>query len=416
VSPVAGLLGALSGVGRDGVRGGFSRHGFSPVEAELLEWFAAEARARDLDVRTDRNGNTWAWWGRPGPGAVLTGSHLDSVPGGGAFDGPLGVASALAAVDRMRAAGLAPARPLAIVVFTEEEGGRFGVPCLGSRLLSGSLDPDAARRLTDPDGVSLADAARAAGLDPARLGPDPEALSGVSCFVELHVEQGRMLDRLPERPPVAVGSSILAHGRWRFTVRGEGNHAGTTETADRHDPMLPAAAAVRAARNAVRDRRDARATIGRLVPTPGGTNVIASAVDLWLDARSPDAAQTRAVVEEVGRAVRAVASDEGCTVEVREESYGGTVLFDPDLRDRLAGLLSGSGAGSGAGVPVLPTGAGHDAGVLAGRVPTAMLFVRNPTGVSHAPAEHAEDGDCEAGADALATVLGELTGAARSGT
>ena len=397
---VTGLLGEIAGVGTDPKRGGYSRHGFSRADAELREWFAEAAGRRGLDVHTDRNGNQWAWWGRPGPDAVLTGSHLDSVPGGGAFDGPLGVAASLAAVDALRASGFQPARPLAMVVFTEEEGGRFGVPCLGSRLMTGSLDADVARRLADPDGVTLAEAAAAAGMDPAGFGADPEALAGVGCFVELHVEQGRALDRLPARPAVAVASSILAHGRWRFTVAGAGNHAGTTEVADRHDPMLPAAAAVLAARRALRSRPSARATVGRLVPTPGGTNVIASAVDFWLDARAPADPEAWAVVEEVTAAAGQAAAEEGCELTVREESYGGTVHFDPGLRDRLAGLLGD--------VPVLPTGAGHDAGILAARVPTAMLFVRNPTGISHAPAEHAEPADCERGADALATVLESL--------
>ena len=401
---VTGLLGEIADVGRDPRRGGYSRHGFSAVESSLREWFAEAAARRDLDLHTDRNGNIWAWWGRPGPDAVITGSHLDSVPGGGAFDGPLGVASALAAVDVLRASGFQPARPLALVVFTEEEGGRFGVPCLGSRLMSGSLDADAARRLTDPDGITLAEAATSVGLDPAGLGTDEAALAGIGCFVELHVEQGRLMDRLPGTPSVAVASSILAHGRWRFTVTGTGNHAGTTEVPDRRDPMLPAAAAVLAARRALGSRESARATVGRLLPTPGGTNVIASAVDFWLDARAPDGPETRAVVAEVEAAAREAAAEEGCELSVREESYGGAVHFDSALRDRLAAELGGPGGA----VPVLPTGAGHDAGILAARVPTAMLFVRNPTGISHAPAEHAEPADCTAGAGALARALESL--------
>jgi N-carbamoyl-L-amino-acid hydrolase len=388
-----GLLGEIAGVGRDARRGGYSRHGFDRAEAELRTWFTEQARRRGLDVRPDRNGNIWAWWGTPGPGAIVTGSHLDSVPGGGAFDGPLGVAAALDAVDILRAAGTVPARPLAIVVFAEEEGGRFGVPCLGSRLAAGAIDPDAARRLTDPDGVTLAEAAARAGVDPAGFGP--EDLGDVGCFVELHVEQGRLLDRMPGEHPVAVASSILAHGRWLFRLTGEGNHAGTTELADRRDPMLPAAAAVLAARRAAA-AADSRATVGRLVPVPGGTNVIASAVEFWLDARG----SARDVVREVTAAVRDAATEEGCELEVREESYGDAVVFDPALRDRLAAELGD--------VPVIPTGAGHDAGILAGRVPTAMLFVRNPTGVSHAPDEHAEPDDCAAGAAALATALGSL--------
>lgn len=394
------LLGAIADVGADRVRGGYSRHGFDHADAELREWFSLEAATRGLDVHTDRNGNLWAWWGTPGPGAVVTGSHLDSVPGGGAFDGPLGVVSALAAVDALRATGFRPARPVAVVVFAEEEGGRFGVPCLGSRLLAGTLAVDRARRLRDPDGITLAEAVRATGLDPAHLGPDPEALSRIGCFVELHVEQGRGLANLDA--PVGLADSILAHGRWRLTFHGEGNHAGATPLADRRDPMLPAASLVLAARRVAGSIPGARATVGRLVPNPGGTNVIPSTVDVWLDARAPGDGDTRHTVDEIVATARETAEREGCTVTVHEESYTGTVTFDSRLRDELSGVLGGA--------PALPTGAGHDAGVLADRVPTAMLFVRNPTGVSHAPAEHADADDCEAGVAALARVLTHLAG------
>jgi N-carbamoyl-L-amino-acid hydrolase len=389
------LLADIAGVGVDRARGGYSRHGFDRAELALREWFTAEASRRGLDVEVDRNGNLWAWWGAPGPDAVVTGSHLDSVPGGGAFDGPLGVVSALAAVDELRARGFTPRRPVAVAVFAEEEGGRFGVACLGSRLLTGAIDADTARALRDPDGVTLADAVAATGLDPARLGRDEDALRRIGAFVELHVEQGRALT-----VPVGVASSILAHGRWRFTFTGEGNHAGATPIEDRRDPMLPAAQLVVAARRAARD--GSRATVGRIQPVPGGTNVIASAVDVWLDARAGTDQHTRTVVAEITEAAHRAAAEEGCAVRITEESYGDTVHFDPALRDRLAGALGGT--------PALPTGAGHDAGILAGQVPTAMLFVRNPTGVSHAPAEHAEPDDCRAGVTALATVLADLAG------
>ncbi len=384
-------LGDLADIGRDARRGGYSRHGFDRAELELREWFMGEAGRRGLDLETDRNGNLWAWWGSPGLNALVTGSHLDSVPGGGAFDGPLGVVSALEAVDALRAKGFTPGRPLAVVVFAEEEGGRFGVPCLGSRLLTGAIKPDTALRLTDPTGVSLAEAVRSAGLDPARLGRDEEALSRIGCFVELHVEQGRGLT-----VPVGVASSIIAHGRWRFTFAGQGNHAGTTLIEDRRDPMLPASQLVLAARRAAIG--DARATVGRVVPNPGGTNVIASTVDVWLDARAPGG--VREVVERISEDAFRAAEEEGCRLVVREESYGDTVVFEPGLRDELAGVLGGA--------PALPTGAGHDAGILAAHVPAAMLFVRNPTGISHAPEEHAEPDDCAAGVAALATVLEHL--------
>ena len=394
------LLAAIADVGADRKRGGYARHGYDAAELELRTWFVEEAARRDLDIEVDRNGNIWAWWGAPGPNAVLTGSHLDSVPGGGAFDGPLGVACALDAVDKLRERGFSPARPLAVVVFAEEEGGRFGVPCLGSRLLTGAIDPARAAALTDPAGITLAEAMGKAGVNPDHIGRDEQALARIGCFVELHVEQGRALDKLPGTPAIAVATSILAHGRWRFTLRGQGNHAGTTEIAERADPMLPAAATVLAARRAAASVAGARATVGRLIPTPGGTNVIASSVDFWLDARSPSTSDTRAVVADITAAARDAASAEGCELEVTEESYGDTVVFDSKLRDDLTALLGD--------VPQLPTGAGHDAGILAASVPTAMLFVRNPTGISHAPAEYAEIGDRIAGTAALVRTLEQL--------
>lgn len=392
------LLAAIREVGADRKRGGYSRHVFDDAELQLREWFLEQARRRNLRVRPDRNANLWAWWGEPGPDAVVTGSHLDSVPGGGAFDGPLGVVSALAAIDELRAKGFTPRRPLAVVVFAEEEGGRFGIPCLGSRLLTGAIDPDDARALRDADGVTFAEAARSAGVAAEDMGRDEGALRDLGCFVELHVEQGRGL--VERERPVAVASSILAHGRWRLRFTGQGNHAGATAMADRRDPMLPAARFVVAARNVAARIEGARATVGRVIPNPGGINVIASTVDVWLDARAPDDASTRQLAEELTREARLAAVEEGCDVDVRGESYSGVVDFDPALRDQLAGVLDDA--------PVLPTGAGHDAGILAAHVPTAMLFVRNPTGVSHAPEEHADDGDCDTGARALASVLRHL--------
>lgn len=407
---VAGLLRDIADVGRDATRGGYSRFVYDDGETTLREWFVAEAERRSLEVETDRNGALWAWrhgtggatggpGGTAGPGsAVVTGSHLDSVPGGGAYDGPLGVASAFAAVDLLDARGVRSERPLAVVAFPEEEGARFGVACLGSRLLAGAITPDRARALTDADGLTFAEVAARAGLDVDRIGPDPARLAAIGAFVELHVEQGRGLVDLGE--PVAVGSAILGHGRWRFSVTGQGNHAGTTLMLDRRDPMVAAAGIVLAAREVAIDHAGARATVGRVQPVPGGTNVIASRVDVWLDARHPDDAVTAAVVAEIHRRAVAVAEAEGCEVVLVEESYGGTVHFDDGLRDRLTDVLPQA--------PVLDTGAGHDAGVLASVVPTAMLFTRNPTGVSHSPEESVEDDDAETGAAALADVLESL--------
>ena len=182
----------------------------------------------------------------PRAGAVVAGSHLDSVPDGGAFDGPLGVVSAFAAIDALRERGFTPARPVAVAAFTEEEGARFGVACLGSRLLTGAITAAAARGLRDADGVSLAEAMAAAGAEPDLLGPDDELPDRVAAFVELHIEQGRQLADLDA--VIGVGGGIWPHGRWRFDFAGRADHAGTTALPDRRDPMLPFAATALAAR------------------------------------------------------------------------------------------------------------------------------------------------------------------------
>jgi N-carbamoyl-L-amino-acid hydrolase len=391
-------LSEIADIGRDAGRGGYSRHLFDDADRQLREWFVSRAAAIGLDIEHDTNGNIWAWWGPPGPGALVTGSHLDSVPGGGAFDGPLGVVSALDAIQRLIASGIRPSRPVAVVVFAEEEGSRFGVPCLGSKLLTGELAASKALALTDASGCTLAETLAGAGLDPARAGRDEAALSRIGLFLELHVEQGRGLIDLGA--PVGVASSILGHGRWRLRFTGQGNHAGATLMSDRRDPMVAAGATIARIPALARARAGARATVGRVEVTPGGTNVIASHVDLWLDCRAGEDEVTRGLVAEISAAAAALAAAQGCTAGLTEESWSGTVYFADGPRAAIGEALGG--------IPALPTGAGHDAGVLAAAVPTAMLFVRNPTGISHAPEEFANAADCAAGVDALEAVLSSL--------
>jgi beta-ureidopropionase / N-carbamoyl-L-amino-acid hydrolase len=435
----ATLWETLKPIGRTPV--GYRRYTWTRSDAECRAWFTEQASLRGLDVETDRNGNLWAWWGAKGPGAIVTGSHLDSVPDGGAFDGPLGVVSALAAIDLLGQRDITPVRPVAVAVFVEEEGARFGLACLGSKLMTGAVTPDQARALTDAEGVTYADAMTAAGQDPAAIGPDPELLSRITSFIELHIEQGRALAALPAPHPgdsmaptmslsapdgsvrdrdgaielpggggggsgsgsagwaVGVAAGIWPHGRWRVDFTGAADHAGTARFEDRRDPMLPFAATVLAARELAAER-GALATFGKVIAEPGGVNGVSAAVHAWLDARAADEETLLDTVTTIRSACLGFSQEHGVTVSVRQESAAPEVRFDAELRDRISAVLGG--------VPVLPTGAGHDAGVLAARVPTAMLFVRNPTGVSHSPAEHAELADCDAGVSALAAVLEEL--------
>jgi beta-ureidopropionase / N-carbamoyl-L-amino-acid hydrolase len=385
---------ALTPVGRSASSGGYFRQPFASAERECHAWFVEECAARGLDVEHDGNGNTVAWWGS-GDDALLTGSHLDSVLDGGAYDGPLGVVSSLAALDLLRDRGFTPARPIGVAAFAEEEGSRFGLACLGSRLATGTTDPAAARELRDRDGVPLLDAMAACGLEP-ELGR-AAWLEQVGCFVELHVEQGR--DLVDRDAAIGVASEIWPHGRWRFDFTGEANHAGTTQMEDRHDPMLTYAMTALAANKQARLAGE-RATFGRLEVTPNGTNAVPSRVTAWLDARGSTDVEVASLVAEITRQGTERALRDGTVLEVTAESVSGAVFFDGDLAGRVA---------SPGGWPIIPTAAGHDAGILsAAGIPTAMLFVRNPTGISHSPSEYAETADCLAGVEALADTLERL--------
>jgi N-carbamoyl-L-amino-acid hydrolase len=242
----------------------------------------------------------------------------------------------------------------------------------------------------------LLDAMTAAGLEPD-LGRS-HLLDGVGTYVELHVEQGR--DLVDRERPLAVASSSWAHGRWRLDFSGEPNHAGATRMEDRRDPMLTYAMTALAANKQAR-LAGARATFGRVDVHPNVTNAIPERVRGWLDARAEDAVGLDGLVAAIERQAHERADRDGTAVTVVEESTSPTVDFNVPLAARLAAVLSDA--------PQIATGAGHDAGILqlAG-IPSAMLFVRNPSGISHSPAEYAEMADCLAGVEALAAVLSEL--------
>ena len=390
------MLDEIAVIGRDAHTGGYRRYAWNDADMALREWFVASAEARGLDVHEDGNGNQFAWRGSANSGrgenALLIGSHLDSVPDGGAYDGPLGVVSSFAALDRL--VDFTSRRPIVIANFADEEGARFGIACAGSQLLTGVLDAGKALALKDRDGITMAEALTARGRDPRAVGPDAEFLAKIGTFVELHVEQGKSL--IHSGDAVGVATAIWPHGRFRFDFCGEANHAGATAMADRRDPMIAYAVTVLAAQRLATES-GGRATFGKLLVEPGGTNAIPSRVTAWLDARSSAEPTLDKLVDDLIAAAKD-ASDR-TTVEFTTESYSPAVDFDVPLRDELATLLN---------APVLPTGAGHDAGVLAGLIPTAMLFVRNPTGISHSPEEYAADADCRAGVDALVHVIRSL--------
>lgn len=385
---VNSLLDELTDIGAS-QSGGYNRLAWTRADSDCREWFVSQATSRGLDVEVDRNGNLWAWLNQALPGkALVVGSHLDSVPRGGAYDGPLGIASAFAALDQL--GDFVPSRPIAIVAFVDEEGGRFGIACAGSRLMTGGLARDKFLALTDLDGVSTAEAMRTAGQPTDHVGLDAERIARIGEFIELHVEQGHLpstagVDGLTSDAPLGLATQIWPHGRWRVDFIGQQNHAGATKMSERHDPMLELARTILEV-NEMAVTHGILGTVGKLHVSPGAVNAIPGSASIWIDARGGDETLVKKVMREFGH-------------DAALESWTPITPFDASFIDEINAALGGS-------LPLLPSGAGHDAGVLAlVGIPTAMILVRNPSGISHAPEEYAEPSDCDLGVTALATAI-----------
>jgi N-carbamoyl-L-amino-acid hydrolase len=362
--------------------GAVTRLAWTPEDAACRAWFAEQAADLGRTVETDPAGNLWAvpdadppWWG--------AGSHLDSVRGGGRFDGPLGVAAAFAVAER------APV-PVAVLDLADEEGARFNTPTFGSRALTGRLDLADVLERRDDDGVTLADALQGAGVDPTGLAQAPEWLPRLRGFLELHIDQTRDLDRAG-RPGAAV-ASLAARMRVQADLHGSADHAGTTRREDRRDALAAAARLVLAAE----DLGDVRVTATRMLVEPNALTTIASHVRLFLDARAAEPEAVDAWRSALEDAAAAVAARTRTEIELRTASRNPGTVFDPGIRDAL---------GRGAPGEALVCFAGHDAGVLGERVPAGMVLVRNPTGISHAPQEHVELEDAAVAATALLEAL-----------
>jgi beta-ureidopropionase / N-carbamoyl-L-amino-acid hydrolase len=373
----------LAAIGRS--ERGWNRLAWTPLEAEAREWFRAVAGGLGLDVRQDGAGNLWAVTADADRGPwVCAGSHLDTQPDGGAYDGSLGVVCALEAAAALLEAGVERRHPLAVASFVDEEGARFRVPCFGSQAITGGLD------LERVLGV-MGDAPARYGVTPESLRASTAQLAQVRSFMEVHVEQGRAL---AERGlALGVATALAARQRWRVEFAGEANHAGTTPMQGRRDALVEAARFVLAVQAAASSRPGAVATVGRLEVWPGSTNSIPGRAAASLDARSPDVATVEAMVAEL--------RDGFPQADFSQESRNDGAQFDAGLR----GLLEDAAGRRGIPSGDLPSYAGHDAGILAPHRPAAMLFVRNPTGASHTPAESASEDDCLAAAQVLTDAL-----------
>jgi allantoate deiminase len=393
---VASTLERLGRIGRT-ADGGVTRVAWSP---ELFEAYAAvgdELRALGLDVEIDAAGNLLARWQSGSGAAMLVGSHLDTVPSGGRFDGALGVVAALHAVRHLKEEGFEPSRPIWVVAFMDEEGTRFDAALFGSRAFVGE-DVRGLGDRVDAAGTALADAMAAAGFDLADVA-DANRIAQVGSYLELHIEQGPVLEA--EAAQIGVVTSIVGLRGYRVRLRGEANHAGTTPMPLRRDALAGAARIVLELRNAARARGATTANVGKISVEPGGANVVPGLAEFTVDIR---AATPQAIVEwerTVDEVVRRVAAEERLDAEVEQ-----TFALEPlELDQALVDTVGRAAAAVGASATRLPSGAGHDAMVVGRHVPAAMIFVPSRRGVSHSPDEFSGPDDVELGMRVLAETL-----------
>lgn len=378
----------------------------SGTSVSRLGLTADERRAHDLvaswlarlgaRIRHDEAGNVFGRFGGAGP-AILVGSHLDSVPSGGRYDGALGVVVAVEAMEILREAGREPRSPVEIVGWADEEGARFGIGLFGSLAAFGRLPKGAAAR-ADRDGVTIREALRALGHrgDPRKARIRKASLRA---YIEPHIEQG---PRLAERG-IALGvvSSIVGILHARVTVRGKQDHAGTTPMDRRADALAGAAEMIAAVETAARRRGAAVGTVGEIAVRPGAKNVIPGECVFSLDIRAPSDRTLDAVVRDVERVIRTAGRERGLTASVDVLNRVPVAPMDRGLRR----LLGQACASVGVRAPEMVSGAGHDAENPAhGGIPTGMLFIRS-TGGSHNPAESADPRDAALAARALALAL-----------
>jgi len=352
-----------------------------------------------LDVQVDGIGNVVATWAVGSGAPVMTGSHIDTVRTGGVYDGNLGVVAGLEVIETCQRTGLLPSRPLAVAFFTNEEGARFAPDMLGSLVYVGGMPLEEALDVMSIDGARLGDELHAIGYE----GGAPLPARPPHAFVELHIEQGPVL----EEAGVRIGAVSGVQGiSWReVTIEGQSNHAGTTPIRLRRDAALAAARVVVFLRMlAERHGHDQVCTVGKLDLFPNLVNVVASRAVLTLDVRNTDEHVLRTVESEIDGFLKEIERLDDVTVSVRR-----LVGFDPVVFDeRIVSLVEQRAHDLGSSVMRMPSGAGHDAQMLARICPTGMIFVPSVRGISHNPAEHTEPADLEFGANLLLDIMLEL--------
>lgn len=391
-------LGSIGLQSEGGLRRPVYSEAWAQARGQLAEWM----RTAGLEVHEDAVGNLFGrMHGRDEGRVILTGSHLDTVPLGGKFDGALGILAGLVALQTLREQAGQPRRSLEVVALCEEEGSRFPARYWGTRAILGLIHADELDQLRDEQGMSIAQAMHAAGLAPERY---REAIrSDLDAFIEMHIEQGRIL--FEEQIDLGIVQAIVGLQHREITVSGRADHAGTTPMDLRRDALQAAAhMAVEITRLVEQEGRPAVVTLGKWEVKPGAVNVIPGEVSFSLDLRHPDEAIKQRLAAAIWTRCQAIAEERGLGVSSELLSDSQPSNMDTDLQS----VLIQAAEVCGASWKAMPSGAGHDSQEMARRLPTAMLFVPSVEGRSHSAAEYTPSEDMVRGATVLATALYRL--------
>lgn len=378
---------------------------FTPTDLKARAWLRSRCEAAGLAVRVDAIGNTFARWKGSEPHAPVigTGSHIDAIPNAGKYDGVVGVLGGLEAIRALQRDGFRPRNSIELLLLTSEEPTRFGIGCIGSRMLSGGFSPEAARQLKDKEGASIDEVRRQAGMT-GELEQVPLARGYYKAWVELHIEQGPLLER--DRVPLGIVTKIAAPASARITIEGSGGHAGGVVMPDRRDALCAASELILAVENAARTTGsiDSVATVGICDVFPGAVNSIPSRVRLSLDVRDTDLARRDGVLEQIERAGKEIASKRKVSID--------TQLLNADAPADCAAIVIDALARSAEKHKIaaqhMISRAYHDSLFISRIAPVAMLFIPCRYGYSHRPDEYASAEDIARGTLVLAETLARL--------
>jgi len=393
------LEGRIVELGRFGANpeGGVSRVAFSDADIAGRDYVKSLMRGAGLEVQVDTAGNIIGRraGSEPGLPTIMTGSHIDSVPQGGNYDGDVGVLGAIEVAELLRANDIATRHPFEFVVFTDEEGGTVGSQAMAGRLGASAFD------VVSHSGLTIGEGIRAVGGDPARIAEARRAPGSLAAFVELHIEQGAILD--DSGIDIGVVEGIVGIRWWDVTVEGVANHAGTTPMDRRRDALVTAAEFTLAANRIASTTPGTQvATVGRISAEPGAPNVIPGRVTLSLEIRDLDAAKMESVFRAVEIEAKRIADARGTSIHFDEVELA---LTPVPTDERLRLVIESAAASLGLSYRRMPSGAGHDAQDMAHVAPMGMIFVPSQDGISHAPREFTTPADLANGADVLLRTL-----------